>query len=137
MDTEHVGAKCREWQSHVCSQSASLFVSLHVYLLRRLFLNRASGGRLAGIWEDRGREESDTSDWLPDWVLLGAIVNTLRACMQWVSTLWALPPVLTHLESNAQEGGVELAVDNILLLILSMVLVVVLVVRRRKKQARA
>lgn len=119
---------------------------------RRLYINRASRGQFTSLWERGGPEEpqNSTSDWLPQWVLLPAIVKTLQACMQWISSMWTPQKVLNHLENSGNESDLQLGMgravqgalqsvctaDNVLLLVLTILLLVVLLLQRRRSRWR-
>eukprot|EP00903_Cladosiphon_okamuranus_P018769 g17268.t2 len=108
----------------------------------RLYLNRATGGRLATLWQ-RGENEQNqngTADWLPDLVLLSALSDTLGSIILWITELWNGDRVLNHLD-QAQGGNMPsgnmlaclLEQENALLLVLVSLLIVVLAFRRRRR----
>lgn len=116
---------------------------------KRLFLNRASGGRLAKLWE-HGEESQDhcptTKEWLPQWILPAAIPNKLQDGTAWIKALWTAPQVLNPSGSHDTSVHEDLSVirlaraawritvasDNILLLTLLLSLGVVVLLRRRR-----
>lgn len=114
--------------------------------MERLYLIRASGGRLARLWQRGENKEghNDTQDWLPDWFVLSALSGTFTSVVRWIVAMWNGPRVMNHLENNAQGGGVLpsrvsritlvnlLQPENILLLVLFSLLLVVLLIRRRR-----
>lgn len=113
--------------------------------MERLHLNRASGGRLANLWQ-RGEKKEDqngTSDWLPDTVLLSALSDTIGSIIRWIAEMWDDRRILNHLD-HAQGGNTQsravgrnalaylLEQENFMLLILSSLLLVVLFARWRR-----
>lgn len=117
------------------------------FLIKRLYLNRASGGRLASLWkqaENKG-DQNGTEAWLPDWVLLSALSDTMSSIIHWISEMWNGCRVLNHLD-HAQgcnilprgEGrkalAYQLAQENIMLFVLFSLLLVVLLVRWRRRR---
>lgn len=127
-----------------------IVVALSFVATQRLYLNRASGGRLASLWELGENEggHDGTQDWLPDWILLSALSDTLRSIVGWMVSMWNGPRLLNHLENNAQRGdppsresrialaNLQLQPENILLVMLVSLLLVVLVIRRRRPWLR-
>lgn len=112
-----------------------------LFCLERLYLNRASGGRLAILWKHGENEENQngTVDWLPDWVLLSALSDTIASISHWITELWNGRRVLNHLD-HAQGGNIQsrnmlaclLEQENVLLLVLLSLLLIVLLSRRRR-----
>lgn len=123
----------------------SLYPSVLHCFCERLYLNRASGGRLASLWQ-RGENEQDrsgTAAWLPDWVLLSALSDTVASITRWIAEMWNGRRVLSHLEHAQSESTHPRAVgrnvlawlleqENTLLLVLSSLLLVVWFARRRR-----
>lgn len=110
-----------------------------------MYLNRASGGRLANLWL-RGENEQDqngTAAWLPDWVLLPALSDTIESIIQWIAEMWNGRRILNHLD-NPQGSNLQSSVlgrnalaylleqENFLLLALSSLLLVVIFARWRR-----
>lgn len=111
----------------------------------RLYLNRASGGRLASLWQRRENEEgrNSTQDWLPEWFVLAKLSDKFESFTRWVGTMWQGPKVFNHVEINTPYAGqpfgascIGLAADDVLLLISSTSLLVVLFLRWRRRRAR-
>lgn len=109
----------------------------------RLHLNRASGGRLARLWQRAENEEDHDGpqDWLPDWVLLPALSDTVQSIVRWIADMWngRAPTVLNHIgDAKPPVSCIVLAnllheTEDIILVVLSMVFVALIVRRRRRR----
>lgn len=109
----------------------------------RLYLNRASGGRLARLWQGVENEEDHNGpqDWLPDWVLLPALSDTIDSIVRWIAEMWngRAPTVFNHIGEVTPPVNRNVlatlldAKEDFILLVLSLFLVALMVRRRRRR----